>query len=107
MRKTAAGAADSVPIFKVTNVRRTLKALQELGIWVYGAAGEASDALYDVDFSGSVAVVLGAEGGGLRRLTKETCDGLFQIPMAGSVSSLNLSVATGISLFEVRRQRRQ
>ncbi|MBX2836964.1 MAG: 23S rRNA (guanosine(2251)-2'-O)-methyltransferase RlmB [Gammaproteobacteria bacterium] len=106
VRKTAAGAAETVPIFQVTNVRRTLQLLQDSGVWVHGAAGEATEAVFDVDFSGSVALVMGSEGAGLRRLTKETCDGLFQIPMKGQVSSLNLSVATAVALFEVNRQRR-
>ena len=79
--------------------------MKEHGLWLVGAAGEAGQALYEVDLTGPVALVLGAEGGGMRRLTKERCDFLVQIPMAGSVSSLNVSVATGVCLFEAVRQR--
>ncbi len=105
VRKVASGAADSVAFFQVTNLQRTLKKLQDKGIWVHGAAGEAESTLYETDWTGSVAVVMGAEGHGLRRLTRENCDTSFQIPMAGSVESLNVSVATGIILFEAVRQR--
>ena len=103
--KVASGAAETVPYLMVTNLARSLRALQEAGVWVVGAAGEAEKELYAVDLSGPVAWVLGAEGGGLRRLTRETCDELVCIPMAGSVESLNVSVASGICLFETRRQR--
>jgi len=106
VRKVASGAVESVNLFQVTNLQRTLKQLQQAGVWIYGAVGEAETVLYDVDFTGSVAITMGAEGKGLRRLTRETCDGLFQIPMHGAVSSLNVSVATGVILFEVCRQRR-
>jgi len=106
VRKVASGAAETMPVFQVTNLQRVLKKLQTAGIWVYGAAGEADSPIYDIDLSGSVAIVMGSEGSGLRRLTREACDGLFTIPMHGSVSSLNVSVAAGISLFEVCRQRR-
>lgn len=105
VRKVACGAAESLPVFSVTNLARALRTLQDAGIWIYGAAGEAEQTLYEVDFTGSVALVLGAEGGGLRRLTREHCDGLVKIPMAGTVESLNVSVATGILLYEVVRQR--
>jgi 23S rRNA (guanosine2251-2'-O)-methyltransferase len=104
-RKVACGAAESLPVIRVTNLARTLRALREAGIWIYGAAGEAESTLYEADLSGPLALVLGGEGRGLRRLTREHCDGLLSIPMAGSISSLNVSVATGIVLFEVRRQR--
>ena len=104
-RKTASGAADVVPYITVTNLARTLKQLQEQGVWVYGAAGEAEQALYECDLKGPVALVMGAEGAGLRRLTREHCDYLAKLPMAGSVSSLNVSVAAGIFLFEAVRQR--
>lgn len=103
--KIASGAADTVPFVVVTNLARTLEQIKARGIWVYGAAGEAKASLYQSDFSAPVALVLGAEGKGLRRLTRDTCDGLFRIPMAGQVSSLNVSVAAGIALFEVVRQR--
>jgi 23S rRNA (guanosine2251-2'-O)-methyltransferase len=107
VRKVACGAAESLPIFTVTNLARTLRTLQDAGIWIYGAAGEADQTLYDIDFKGNVALVLGAEGGGMRRLTREHCDGLVKIPMAGTVESLNVSVATGVLLYEVVRQRRK
>ncbi len=90
---------------QVINLQRALKLLQASGIWIFGAAGEADTCLYDMDFSGSVAIVMGAESSGMRRLTRENCDGLFKIPMLGTVSSLNVSVATGVALFEVCRQR--
>lgn len=104
--KVASGAADTVPYVMVTNLARTLRELQEAGVWVIGAAGEAEKDLYAIDQKGPTAWVLGAEGAGLRRLTRETCDELARIPMYGSVESLNVSVASGISLFEARRQRR-
>lgn len=104
--KVASGAADTVPFIQVTNLARTLRSLQEKNIWIYGAAGEADQTLFQADLRGSVAFVLGAEGAGLRRLTREHCDVLLKIPMAGSVSSLNVSVATGIFLFEAVRQRK-
>ncbi|MBI5040174.1 MAG: 23S rRNA (guanosine(2251)-2'-O)-methyltransferase RlmB [Gammaproteobacteria bacterium] len=106
VRKVACGAAESLPVFSVTNLARTLRTLQDAGIWIYGAAGEAEQTLYDIDFTGSVALVLGAEGSGMRRLTREHCDGLVKIPMAGTVESLNVSVATAVLLYEVVRQRR-
>lgn len=103
--KVASGAADTVPYITVTNLARTLRELQEAGVWCVGAAGEADKSLYQIDQKVPLAWVLGAEGDGLRRLTRETCDELAQIPMFGSVESLNVSVATGICLFEARRQR--
>ena len=103
--KVASGAADSVPYVTVTNLARALRELQQAGVWVIGAAGEAEKSLYEIDQRGSVAWVLGAEGDGLRRLTRDTCDQLARIPMHGSVESLNVSVASGICLFEARRQR--
>jgi 23S rRNA (guanosine2251-2'-O)-methyltransferase len=90
---------------RVTNLARTLESLKERGIWLYGAAGEADKTIYNNDLKGSMALVMGAEGAGLRRLTREACDYLVKLPMAGSVSSLNVSVATGVCLFEVVRQR--
>lgn len=107
VRKVACGAAESLPIFFVTNLARTLRLLQDAGIWIYGAAEEADQTLYETDFKGNVALVLGAEGGGMRRLTREHCDGLVKIPMAGTVESLNVSVATGVLLYEVVRQRKK
>lgn len=107
VRKTAAGAADRIPVVRATNLSRSLRELQKLGVWIYGLAGEAGDSLYATDLRGNVALVLGSEGEGLRRLTREHCDGLLSIPMpgAGEVESLNVSVATGIVLFEAVRQR--
>ena len=104
-RKVASGAADIVPLIAVTNLSRTLKKLQDLGLWVAGAAGEAEQTLYELDLTGPRVIVMGAEGTGMRRLTRETCDELVKIPMHGTVSSLNVSVATGVLLFEVQRQR--
>ncbi len=106
VRKVAAGAAESVPLVQVVNLARTLRELKERGIWLVGTADEATRTLYDLDLSGPTALVLGAEGEGLRRLTREACDELVSIPMAGTVESLNVSVATGVALFEAVRQRR-
>ena len=103
--KVASGAAESVPFITVTNLARTLRELNEREILTIGAAAEAEGDLYSVDQTGALAWVLGAEGGGLRRLTRETCDRLARIPMQGSVESLNVSVASGICLYEARRQR--
>ncbi|MDK9725427.1 MAG: 23S rRNA (guanosine(2251)-2'-O)-methyltransferase RlmB [Sterolibacteriaceae bacterium MAG5] len=104
--KVASGAAESVPYITVTNLARSLREMQERDIWVVGAAGEAQGDIYGVDQKRALAWVLGAEGPGLRRLTRETCDELARIPMYGSVESLNVSVASGVCLFEARRQRR-
>jgi 23S rRNA (guanosine2251-2'-O)-methyltransferase len=103
--KVASGAADTVPYIVVTNLARSLREIQERGIWVIGAAGEAEREIYAIDQKGACAWVLGAEGDGMRRLTRETCDELARIPMHGSVESLNVSVSAGICLFEARRQR--
>jgi len=103
--KVACGAAEVVPYVQVTNLARTLKLLQQRGIWITGTAGEAEQSLYQVDLTGPQALVMGAEGKGMRRLTREHCDQLVNIPMAGEVSSLNVSVATGVCLFEIVRQR--
>ena len=105
-RKVACGAADHVPVVKVTNLARYLGQLKELNVWIIGTAGEATSDVYQTRFSGSTALVMGAEGDGMRRLTRENCDQLIKIPMAGSVSSLNVSVATGVCLFEIVRQNR-
>lgn len=107
VRKVAAGAAETVPFYQVTNLVRTLDQLKQAGVWVFGATDSADAPLYQQDLTGSVALVMGAEGAGIRRLTRDACDGLFSIPMAGSVSSLNVSVATGVTLFEAVRQRLQ
>ncbi|RUO30068.1 23S rRNA (guanosine(2251)-2'-O)-methyltransferase RlmB [Aliidiomarina sedimenti] len=103
--KVASGAAETMPLVVVTNLARTLRELQQLGVWIVGTAGEATDSLYQADFKGPVALVMGAEGSGMRRLTREHCDQLIAIPLVGSVSSLNVSVAAGVCLFEVVRQR--
>ena len=105
VRKVACGAAEVVPFVRVTNLSRALEALKERGIWIYGAAGEAEKTIYDSNLQGPMALVMGAEGPGLRRLTRENCDFLVKLPMAGLVSSLNVSVATGVCLFEAVRQR--
>ena len=105
VRKVAAGAAGRVPFFQLTNLKRTLSALQNDGLWIIGTADEATGVYTSVDYNGSIALVMGAEERGMRRLTRELCDELVAIPMAGSVSSLNVSVAAGICLFEVVRQR--
>lgn len=104
-RNVASGAADQVPLVRVTNLARTMRSLQDRGIWITGAAGEGENTIYQVDFKGPMAIAMGAEGSGLRRLTREHCDQLTKIPMVGSVSSLNVSVATGVFLFEALRQR--
>ena len=105
VRKVASGAAEVVPLFQVTNLARTLRLLQDKGVWVVGTASEADHSVYQSTFSGALALVMGAEEKGMRRLTREHCDELVSIPMAGSVSSLNVSVATGVCLFEMVRQR--
>lgn len=105
VRKVASGAADTVPFFPVTNLARTLRDLKDRGIWLTGAAGDSESALASVPFTAPTALVLGAEGAGLRRLTREACDRLVRIPMLGTVDSINVSVAAGICLYEARRQR--
>jgi len=105
--KVACGAAETVPLIMVTNLSRTLDKLQQQGAWVVGTAGEAEHTIYDLDLTGPLVLVMGAEGTGMRQLTRKQCDFLAKLPMAGEVSSLNVSVATGICLFEVVRQRRQ
>lgn len=104
--KIASGAAETVPIYRVTNLARALDRMKESGLWIVGAAGEVERTVYEVDLAMPLAVVVGAEGTGLRRLTRERCDLLVRIPMAGQVESLNLSVATGVLLYEAVRQRR-
>lgn len=104
--KVASGAAETVPYFMVTNLARTLKELKERDIWVIGTSDDAPATLYDTDLRRPVALVLGAEGAGMRQLTRKTCDELVSLPMAGAVESLNVSVASGICLYEAVRQRR-
>ena len=103
--KVASGAAETVPYFMVTNLARTLNELKERSIWIIGTAGEAEQTLYQADLAAPTALVLGAEGPGLRQLTRKTCDTLVRIPMMGAVESLNVSVASGVCLYEARRQR--
>jgi 23S rRNA (guanosine2251-2'-O)-methyltransferase len=103
--KVASGAAETVPYITVTNLARTLRELKEREIWLIGTTDDVEKSLYEADFSGPAALVMGSEGEGMRRLTRESCDVLVSIPMFGSVESLNVSVAAGVSLFEARRQR--
>jgi len=105
--KVASGAADTVPLFQVTNLVNTLNWLKKQGIWLIGTAGESQQSLFDTSLTGAIALILGAEGKGLRRLTRETCDSLIAIPMLGKVESLNVSVATGVCLYEALRQRQK
>ena len=104
-RKVASGAAETVPFIQVTNLVRTIEKLKQMGIWFIGTSDQADADLFTYDFKTPSAIVMGAEGKGLRRLTEEHCDTLVSIPMAGQVSSLNVSVATGVCLYEVVRQR--
>ncbi|RKZ82720.1 MAG: 23S rRNA (guanosine(2251)-2'-O)-methyltransferase RlmB [Candidatus Parabeggiatoa sp. nov. 1] len=101
----SSGAADNVPLIQVTNLARTLRWLQEQGVWLIGTDEESQTSLFETDLTGSRALVLGSEGTGLRRLTRETCDALVRIPMLGKIKSLNVSVATGVCLYEAIRQR--
>lgn len=103
--KVASGAADTVPYITVTNLARTLRELKERDIWLTGTTDDAEKSLYEADFTGGTALVMGSEGEGMRRLTRETCDLLVAIPMFGAVESLNVSVASGVCLYEARRQR--
>lgn len=105
VRKVACGAAETVPFIAVTNLARTLRELKDAGVFVLGTSAEAPQDLFSAKLAGPIALVLGAEGSGLRRLTAETCDALVNIPMFGTVESLNVSVASGICLYEARRQR--
>jgi len=104
VRKVASGAAESTPYIQVTNLSRTLRKLKDRGVWLYGLSESGQKSIYEMDLSGARALVLGAEGAGLRRLTAEHCDVLLRIPLAGDVESLNVSVAAGICLFECVRQ---
>ena len=106
VRKVACGAAETVPFIQVANLANAMKQIQQSGVWITGTTGDVATSLYDVDLTGRVAIVMGAEGEGMRRLTREHCDTLAMIPMAGSVESLNVSVATGVCLYETLRQRR-
>jgi 23S rRNA (guanosine2251-2'-O)-methyltransferase len=106
VRRIACGGAERVPFAHVTNLARLLKQLQERNIWIVGTDASAEEDLFSADLSGPIAIVLGSEGEGLRRLTRESCDRLVRIPMNGAAESLNVSVAAGVSLFETVRQRR-
>jgi 23S rRNA (guanosine2251-2'-O)-methyltransferase len=105
VRRASAGGADRVPLIAVTNLARTLRELKDAGVWITGLDGETETSIYAIDFKGPVAIVLGGEGEGMRRLTREHCDFVAKIPMPGSMESLNVSVATGVVLFEALRQR--
>ncbi len=102
--KSACGAMARLPVLQVTNLKRCIEQLQQKGFWTVGLAGEAETSIYDAKLTGATAVVMGSEGAGMRRLVRESCDQLIHIPMPGSVESLNVSVATGIALFEINRQ---
>ena len=106
VRKVASGAVEAIPFIPVTNLARVLRHLQDSGVWIVGTDEEADTTLYDIDLSGPIALVLGAEGKGLRRLTRDHCDHIVKIPMAGTVESLNVSVAAGICIYEAMRQRK-
>lgn len=103
--KVASGAAETIPLIVVTNLSRTLKNLQQRGVWSVGTTGDAQQTIYQVDLKGPIVMVMGSEGAGMRQLVRKQCDFLAKLPMAGEVSSLNVSVATGICLFEAVRQR--
>ncbi len=105
VRLAAAGAAERIPLVQVTNLARTLKALKDTGVWLVGTTDKSKQSLYDIELTGPLGLVMGAEGKGLRRLTAEQCDFLVRIPMRGTVGCLNVSVATGVCLFEAVRQR--
>ena len=103
--KVSSGASEVIPVITVTNLVRSMKEMQEAGVWLIGTDDEAEKSIYDLDLTGSIASVMGAEGEGMRRLTRETCDELVRIPMQGAVESLNVSVASGVCLYEALRQR--
>ena len=103
--KVASGAAETIPLVVVTNLSRTLKNLQQQGVWAVGTSGEAEQTIYDVNLTGPLVMVMGSEGSGMRQLVSNQCDFLVKLPMAGSVSSLNVSVAAGVCLYEAVRQR--
>jgi len=105
VRRAAAGAGEIIPLVFVTNLARTLKLLKKEGIWLFGTHDQAETSIFDASLTGPMALVMGSEGSGMRRLTAENCDFQYQIPMTGSIASLNVSVATGVCLFEICRQR--
>ena len=106
MRKVAAGAAETVPFAQVTNLARSLRDMKQAGLWIAGTAQDGEKDLYEADLGGPLAIVMGSEGRGLRRLTLECCDFSLRLPMRGAVASLNVSVAAGVALYEALRQRR-
>jgi len=103
--KVSSGASEVIPVLTVTNLVRSMREMQEAGVWLIGTDDEATKSIYDIDLTGPIAIVMGAEGEGMRRLTRETCDELVRIPMQGVVESLNVSVASGVCLYEALRQR--
>lgn len=105
VRRASAGGADRVPLIAATNLARALRTLKDAGVWITGLAGDTDTSIYSIDMKGPVALVLGSEGEGMRRLTRETCDFVAKIPMPGVMESLNVSVAAGVVLFEALRQR--
>ncbi|OUU40657.1 MAG: 23S rRNA (guanosine(2251)-2'-O)-methyltransferase RlmB [Verrucomicrobia bacterium TMED56] len=105
VRHVASGAAEALPLMRVRNLARIMREFRELGVFLFGTSDQAKMSLYDANFSGSMGLVMGAEGTGIRRLTADLCDDLIQVPMSGSVDCLNVSVATGVCLFEAKRQR--
>ena len=105
VRRASAGGADRVPLIAATNLARALRTLKDAGVWITGLAGDTDTSIYSIDMKGPLALVLGSEGEGMRRLTRETCDFVAKIPMPGPMESLNVSVATGVVLFEALRQR--
>jgi 23S rRNA (guanosine2251-2'-O)-methyltransferase len=107
VRRAASGAAETLPVIRATNLARVMRHLKKRGIWLAGTSDKATESFYSTDLTGPLALVMGSEGSGLRRLTGEICDYLVSIPMAGQVESLNVSVATGICLYEINRQRRE
>ena len=107
VRRAASGAAETLPVIRATNLARVMRHLKKRGVWLAGTSDKAAESLYSTDLTGPLALVMGSEGSGLRRLTGELCDYLVSIPMAGQVESLNVSVATGICLYEINRQRRE
>ncbi len=107
VRRISCGGAEHVPIARVTNLARAMERLQKLGVWIVGTADEGKKSIYEMDLKGPTAIVMGAEGEGMRRLTSEKCDHLARIPMNGAVACLNVSVATGVCLFEAVRQRQE
>jgi 23S rRNA (guanosine2251-2'-O)-methyltransferase len=106
VRKVAAGAAETVPFAQVTNLARALRDMKQAGLWIAGTAEDGNTELFEADLSGALAIVMGSEGSGLRRLTQDCCDFTLRLPMRGAVASLNVSVAAGIALYEALRQRR-